>query len=340
MNVMDFLRRQPRWRLFVFCFIQLLIVAVIDYVTDPDLSLSVFYLLPILIAIFSAGSKGGFIFSIISAAAWFVIDVLTRKTNAHPTLQIWNGLVNLYFFLIFTFTLSALRTARKKQEELSHFIVHDLRSPLSNIMMGLQALTLPEMGPLNDCQRQFLDRAMSSGEWMSSLINSILDLSRMEHGSMKLEVSEVALGDLLEESLQQISLLAEAHQVRLERRNGMTAQRLRLDRALTVRVLVNLLSNAVKFTPPGKTVTLAAEPDGRGVIFSVADQGPGVPPEYLASVFDKFVQLEARKAGVLVGSGLGLTFCRLGVETQGGRIWMESPPGRGATVKFSLPLVV
>jgi signal transduction histidine kinase len=107
---------------------------------------------------------------------------------------------------------------------------------------------------------------------------------------------------------------------------------------MTTRVLVNLLSNAIKFSRPESVVTVRAAPDeANKIAFSVIDQGQGISQAWAGKVFDKFVQADARKAVGSVGSGLGLTFCRLAVEAQGGRIWLESEEGKGTTVTFTLP---
>lgn len=335
--LVDLFKKHRRSFLITLGFVQVVLVGLIDWKTGPDLAFSIFYLFPIFAAILSFGRKGGLIASGASAVVWFLADVFSRGTVTHPYLTLWNALVNLNFFFIITYVISALRAAQDKQEELIHFIVHDLRSPLSNMLMGLQALELPEIGTLNPCQREFLSRALSSGNWMTALINSILDLSRMEHDGLKLELGEVAIQDLLRESIEQLSMLAEQQDVELAMVNGADRETMIVDRALTVRVLVNLLSNAIKFTPRGKRVTLEAAPAAGGVRFSIRDQGPGVPQEFLARVFDKYEQMEARKAGAMVGSGLGLTFCRMSVQAQGGRIWMESQSHEGTTVRFILP---
>lgn len=337
------LNRQPRHLILALGIFQLVLVGTIDYLTGPDLAFSIFYLFPVLVAVISLGRRAGFVASIMSAIAWLIVDMLTPRHNAGPAyhfLNVWNALVNLNFFLIITFSISAMRAARQKQDELLHFIVHDLRSPLSNVLMGMQALSLPEVGTLNPAQQEVLARAVSSGRWMETLINSLLDLSRLESGQMRLELLDVTVPELIEEAVQQVSLQAGNRGVHLERRNLAHVDWVRLDRALTVRILVNLLSNALKFTSRGKTVTLETSLREGNLLFSVIDQGPGIPKEYLAAVFDKFVQVEARQAGIMTGNGLGLTFCRLGVEAQGGCIWMESELGLGTTVKFILPLKV
>ena len=110
------------------------------------------------------------------------------------------------------------------------------------------------------------------------------------------------------------------------------------DADLVVRVLVNLLGNALKYSPVGGTVHVsAAAYPGDKVALHIRDEGMGIAPEWVDKVFGKFSQVEARKAGAAIGSGLGLTFCRLAVEAQGGRIWLESTVGQGTTVIFTLP---
>jgi signal transduction histidine kinase len=111
------------------------------------------------------------------------------------------------------------------------------------------------------------------------------------------------------------------------------------DPMMTVRVLVNLLSNAIKFSKPGSVVTVRAAPaEADKIAFSVIDQGQGIPQAWAGKVFDKFVnKADTRKVMGSVGSGLGLAFCRLAVEAQGGRIWLESEEGKGTTVTFTLP---
>jgi signal transduction histidine kinase len=170
------------------------------------------------------------------------------------------------------------------------------------------------------------------------LVNALLDIPRLESEHMLLDLTDILAADVLAAGLAQVQLLIAQRNVQVVV-EGDTAVTVYADSELLHRLLVNLLSNALKYTPDDSTICIMVSPQKaeRLVCFSVADQGPGVPPEWLEKVFDMFVQVDARKTGKSMGSGVGLAFCRLAVEAQGGRIWMENQPTGGAKVSFTLP---
>lgn len=339
MRAMEFLQKQPRILLFTLGFIQVALVAVLDYLTPPDLAFSIFYLFPILLAVFSLGERGGVLISIISAAAWFAADLMDPNVSARWGIRLWNAIVGLNFFLIVTYLVSTLRRTQAKERELVEFVVHDLRAPLTNVVLGLKTLDSLAKQNLPPEQKKLIQVAVTSGNWMATLINSLLELSRMEGGNMKMELGSVSAMELAEQSLRQVNLWAEEKNIALAQEIEPGLSPAAADGQITIRVLVNLLSNAIKFTPEGKTVTLhIARRDNRALLFRVTDQGPGVAKQWVKRVFDKYAQVEAGKANALPGSGLGLTFCRMSVEAQGGRIWLESEQGAGTSVMFTLPV--
>ena len=155
---------------------------------------------------------------------------------------------------------------------------------------------------------------------------------------MPLQPGMVSVKELVEQSLQQVLVWAGRNRVTLSFEPDANVETVYTDRAVTIRVLVNLLSNAIKFSSPGSVVTVRASPsDTNMAALSVTDQGRGIPKEWANKVFDKFVQVEAQRAGSTVGSGLGLNFCRLAVEAQGGHIWLQSETSKGTTITFTLP---
>jgi signal transduction histidine kinase len=313
----------------------LVFVGVVDFLTGPEVSFSIFYVLPIGLVAWYVGRRPGVTVAFLSAVSWLTADLLAGHTYSYPSIPFWNAFVRLAFFLIVTAALSALRASREQQEELAAFVVHDLRSPLGNIMTGLETLRdLTESGS-DPTQRRLIEIALSSSERMLTLINSLLDLARLESGKMPLQIDRASVPSLAESALKQVTLWAKQKQVDLS--SDITIETVHADSALAVRVLVNLLTNAIKFSPDKSTVSLSVGPYGGNMAaFRVTDQGRGIPKEWANKVFDKFAQVEARKLGV--GSGLGLTFCRLAVEAQGGRIWLESEVGCGTTVIFTLPV--
>jgi signal transduction histidine kinase len=316
-----------------------ILLSLFDYLTGPELSFSIFYLIPVSMISWLAGRRCGIVMSITSGLLWFAVDSLSGHSYSHPAVPYWNAAVRLGFFLIVTFAVAALRSAEERREELGHFIVHDLRAPLSNVMTGLQ--TLQEIGgdTQDKTQTDLVVMCLISCRRMLTLINSLLDLAQLESGRMALVQSDQDVQALVDASLQQVAVWAERNRVTLASHLDPGVSTVYADPMMTVRVLVNLLSNAIKFSKPGSVVTVRAAPaEADKIAFSVIDQGQGIPQAWAGKVFDKFVnKADTRKVMGSVGSGLGLAFCRLAVEAQGGRIWLESEEGKGTTVTFTLP---
>ena len=317
----------------------ILVLGVADYLTGSEIAFSIFYLLPISLVAWLIGWRLGILMSIAGAVTWLIADLLAGPVHSHPAIPYWNTAVRFGFFLIVTYVLSRLRASRERQEELTQFIVHDLRSPLGVVMTGLQTLQEVAGETIEATQQQLIQVCLVSCNRMLTLINSLLDLARLESGHMQLHLAEVSVHDLLESSLGQVTVWADRNRVTLARDVEASVQTVYTDSELAVRILVNLLSNAVKFSPPGGVVTVRVAPSAAAALtFSITDQGQGIPTEWADKVFDKFTQVEAYKSGAAtVGSGLGLAFCRQAVESLGGRIWLESKVDQGTTIAFTLP---
>ncbi|MCX7967650.1 MAG: HAMP domain-containing histidine kinase [Armatimonadetes bacterium] len=224
------------------------------------------------------------------------------------------------------------------RDALIEFLVHDLRSPLTNIISGLETLLVSTEDNLASEDRELIELALIGAHRLLTMVNSILDLRKLEEGKFPLYLKEFDPHEAVGEAIRQVQLWARQNNVSLQVDfDPEVPSKMVADRWVLIRVLVNLLSNALKYTPNGGTITLSVVMDGGWVHFSVKDQGPGIPKEYLERIFDRFVQVEARKAGAAVGTGLGLTFCKLAVEAHGGRIWVESEVGKGTTVHFVVP---
>jgi PAS domain S-box-containing protein len=233
------------------------------------------------------------------------------------------------------------RVVEKMREDLTHTMVHDLRNPLTNIRMALELLNqVGAAGAPADGQRQHaevLHIAQNSTTRMLGLVNAILDVNRLESGQMPLVREPVSLHDAVTEvNLMQMPQAMEK-QLRLENAVPDHLPAPHADAGLIRRVLQNLIGNAIKFTPDGGLVRVAAtaEAGGQRVVVTVADTGPGLPPEIRANLFQKFVTGRHRERG----SGLGLAYCRLAIEAHGGRIWASTEPGWGAVFGFSLPVL-
>ncbi|MCS6950699.1 MAG: HAMP domain-containing histidine kinase [bacterium] len=328
----DFLSRRSRRFWIALGLVLVAGITTIDYFTQPDLL--ILYLIPIILVDWFAGEKPGVVLAVVSAIAWFAADVLSTDTTG--VVPYWNLAVRSAIFLIVTYMLSGLLATRKRHEELMHFIIHDLRSPLTNILTGLQTLRQMRQNQMDESEQEMLDMALISSNRMLTLINSLLDLPRLEHRKMPVQLQETDVDELVNGALAVVALWAAQNRVQIVYEPDPQVHTVIADPDITSRVLVNLLSNALKYSPPDSTITIRTRAsEGGTVVLSVTDQGPGIPPEWVEKVFDKYAQVEARKEGA--STGLGLTFCQLAVEAQKGRIWIESELGKGTTVLFTLP---
>lgn len=226
-----------------------------------------------------------------------------------------------------------------KAEFLAH-ISHELRTPLASIREGTQLLLDQIPGPLTKEQRETLRIMMESSERLIRLVSTLLDLSRIEAGMMEYRIVPTDLVRLAATSANKVRLLAERKHLQILIDAPPGRLWVLMDGARIEQVLDNLFSNALKFSPEGAAVSLRMEPDQKaGVVHtSVSDTGPGIPPEDLPHIFERFYQGRMQVKSAVAGSGLGLALAKKVVEAHGGRIWVESELGKGTTVHFFLPL--
>jgi signal transduction histidine kinase len=229
-----------------------------------------------------------------------------------------------------------LETASQHKSDFLANMSHELRTPLNAIIGFSQVLREGMFGEVNERQKEYLDDILSSGNHLLSLINDVLDLSKVEAGQVELQLAPFSLQDALERGVSMVRERAtkDGVQVALHANGGLDV--VTGDERRIRQVIFNLLSNAVKFTPAGGSVDVWAMQVNGEVRVSVADTGPGVAAEDLERIFEEFQQSEAGLEQN-EGTGLGLALSRRLVELHGGRIWVESELGRGSTFVFTLP---
>jgi PAS domain S-box-containing protein len=228
------------------------------------------------------------------------------------------------------------REASRAREEVLAVVSHDLRNPLNAVLLAATILDdYTDTEKWTERERRQLKAIRGSAQQMSTLIGDLVEVVALESGQRVLHLEEVSPDALLADAVELHRGLAAQKGIALRAEPAPELAEVRADRGRVLQVLSNLLGNAIKFTPGGGTVTMGAAPRGDGVGFFVSDTGPGIPPEQLASVFDRFWQAER---GDRKGLGLGLAIARGIVEAHGGRIWAESVPGRGSTFFFTLPV--
>jgi PAS domain S-box-containing protein len=233
--------------------------------------------------------------------------------------------------------LARAESASKAKSEFLASMSHELRSPLHTIIGFSELLGDEIQGPLNDKQKRFVQHIQKDSQHLLTLINDILDLSKIEAGRMELRIESASVPTLLADAVESMRPQAEAKGLQVLALPCPYLE-VQADPTKVHQVLVNLLSNAVKFTPVGGTITVSAQAAGRHVELVVQDSGIGVQAEHRESIFDVFYQVSATTKGVREGTGLGLAISRRLIEQQGGRIWMEpATPGPGSTFRFTLP---
>lgn len=243
----------------------------------------------------------------------------------------------------------SLKKLSELRDDLVHMIVHDLKSPLSAIVSSIEFLNSVAQSTADEKQLKFLRLARNSSKNLMRLIEDLLDVAKLEEGKLSLRPTQIKVRELLESSMRDFEAQAANEKKLLTLRcpDDLFAE---CDESLIRRVVSNLVANAMKHT---KNETGAVEVEARPVggaevgigggdywTLSVSDNGSGVPEEYRSKIFDKFVQVEGRRAQIRSGTGLGLTFSKMVAEAHGGEISVASKDGRGSSFVVKLPVLI
>ena len=233
-----------------------------------------------------------------------------------------------------------LRQAQDMRDDLTNMIVHDLRSPLTAITANLDLIGKTLNNPAYpDAPPRFLSGARAAGQRMTNMIDDLLNVSKFEAGELRPLLAPVYLPTLLSDKAESYRSQAEKETKTLIVSAPPELPTVMADSSLMGRVVDNLLSNAFKYTQAGDHIEVEAECLGPDIVVRVRDNGEGIPPEFVGKIFNKFVQVtQPNGAPLRKGTGLGLAFCRLAVEAHGGRIRVDSEPGKGSLFSFTLPL--
>jgi signal transduction histidine kinase len=296
-----FFATRSRNAILVICLILALIIGGMD--VHGVTGLLIVYLAPIALAAWYGGGRVGVVIAIYCSAAWFVAGEIATGFRDVDTVALGSFLARLAIFLVMTQVIARLRESMRLQQSGTH---------------------------LDEFEKEMVSLALVSNQRALTLVNSMLDVSKLATGKIAMNVQHVSIEDLVSESIQQVALWANSEEIQIVSdinvANGL------VDRDITVRVLVNLLSNALKFSPRGSEIRVGVTSQSNGLRFVVEDHGPGIPAEYVQTIFEPFGQVRGTKGG----TGLGLTFCRLAVQAQGGRIWAESVVGKGTKMIFTI----
>jgi signal transduction histidine kinase len=214
---------------------------------------------------------------------------------------------------------------------------HELRTPLNAIAGYAELLAVGVHGPVTDKQREALDRITRSQKTLLSLINDILNFSKLQAGFIEMKVEDVPVAEVLEGLEAWVEPQLRAKKLRYSYEPCPVHVRMRGDREKVQQVMLNLLSNAVKFTPAEGRIWVRCTHDDENIVIAVKDTGPGIPPDKVDAIFEPFVQVDRGVQSSYQGTGLGLAISRDLARAMGGELRLESSSAEGSTFTFSLP---
>jgi signal transduction histidine kinase len=234
-------------------------------------------------------------------------------------------------------SLRKLRELERVRDDLMKMIVHDLKTPLTSVLATLEMLADGDFGEVSTPQKVAIGDVESKSEDLLALIDDILEVARIEEANITLTLAPMAPGALLAELVHEWGHRFQQEQTTVFVSVADDAPIFTGDKGLIKRVFSNLIQNAVTHSSRAVHLDLSARRAGHGVLFTVSDNGPGIPPEYHEVIFRKFGQVEMPRTPRTRSSGLGLTFCKLVVERHRGRIWVNSAEGKGSSFYIELP---
>jgi two-component system NtrC family sensor kinase len=240
-----------------------------------------------------------------------------------------------------------LQETTKKLERLSQIKTaflnvtsHELRTPMSAIKGYIQMILKGNLGTINDEQKNSLNVILRNANRLDRLIQDILDISRLESGTMKFIPEKIDVEKMVKEIAETMQASADLKRIKINAETEIDIPELTIDKDRITQVAVNLLNNAIKFSPDGSIINIKARKEKEDVLFEIQDYGRGIPKEHHKKIFETFYQVDSSSDTKFGGAGLGLAICYGIVFAHGGRIWVESTgiPGEGSTFWFTLPI--
>jgi signal transduction histidine kinase len=364
---LDNLFKHSRALVWTSALVLLAAVSLIDYFTGTEVSLSIFYLIPIILVAWYVGLRAGAMGSVIGAVLWFIMDSLLGEHHyLNPATGYWNSLVRFGFFIIVAVILSrlnhSLKSIRSRTEELalayaeldrirkeqlimkdqilSH-VSHELRTPLTAVHEFTVILRDGLAGPVNEEQKEYLQIALKNIKQLNRMIEDLIESAKVDAHRLQFNPERVSFRPVLDEVLRTLRSVASEKKISLTTDVLTDLPALHADPDRVRQVMLNLLDNALRFTPERGTITIRAGVFDQAPAFvciSVTDTGPGISPEIQKRLFQRLYQGDEAGAASRKGLGLGLYICKEIVSRHKGKIWVTSQPGQGSTFYFTLPV--
>lgn len=314
--------------------LMVILVATLDLATTWEVPLGLFYLVPItFVATYHTWSRVQ-LAVLLSVAGWTVVDIASLRPVSHAVVPVVNVLIRILLLGGMGWFIFRARHTQAREKDLVQFVLHDLRNPVTALGLAIEGLS--EGDPAFPSAR-LLTQSRHALLRIRSLIDALLGLTRLERGGLEVRRDPILVSQMIQAAVDTFQPLAEARDLAIEAVPGAPGLRALGDDGLLQRMLENLIANAIKVSAAGAAIRVSYDATAQGeVVLRVSDQGPGIPETMARKIFDPYVQLELNRTGADRGTGLGLAFCRAAVHSMGGRIWVESQAGGGATLAVSL----
>ncbi len=256
----------------------------------------------------------------------FSIDILFHNELACLTIA--------YFYKY----KSHIDNLENMKEDLTHMIIHDMKNPISSIMIASSSLlkNFREKNKIDNVH--YIEIINKLGNELWDMTNNLLDISKIENKKFKPDLIQNKMDEILKETIEMHKPVIEQKDIKLFT-HIENIPKTYVDMYIIKRVIHNLIDNAIKYSPRGSEINIVLKRVKNKIVFSISDQGPGIHKKDRKRIFDKFTQAEFSKTGVIHGTGLGLTFCKMALELLKGRIWIEDNQKTGSIFLFSLPIL-
>jgi signal transduction histidine kinase len=223
------------------------------------------------------------------------------------------------------------------KDDLVSMIVHDLKNPLAGVIGFAEIVhAKAKKQGLEDFER-FLSKILYQANTLHEMVNNILEVHKMEDGTMEIEKDVTNLEELVNNAIRQVEMSAKQKGITISKELTTELPPVFVDRTKIIRLFANILSNGIKYTPEQGQIRIHTALQDDVILTEISDTGKGIPSQYLDTIFDRFAQIDRKKQGKAASVGLGLYFCKLVVEAHGGKIWAESKEGKGSTFYFTIP---
>ncbi|PID58007.1 hypothetical protein CSB45_04780 [candidate division KSB3 bacterium] len=258
----------------------------------------------------------------------------TLKITGNPVMGDENEVIG---HMIVLHDITQEKHLEQMRDDLISMIVHDLKNPLAAVI-GFAEIMLSRSHKKNiDDFEQLLESILQQANTMHDMVNNILEVHKMEDGSMEIEKDVAEFSDIIVKAVQQVEVSAKRKNITIRSELPDDVPVVFVDQAKIVRLFANILSNGIKYTPEAGSILIRVSIQQEAILTAITDTGQGIPAEYLKTIFNRFAQMDRKKHGKAVSVGLGLYFCKLVVNAHGGNIWAESEEGKGSTFYFTVP---